>query len=139
MSSLIRQIKNLQNGQKGPKQKKCKNCGGPHASWDCTSKKCHFPGCNAAQFNSAEDRKQHFAETHGKHARDVTNDGSSRGNPQGRGGRGGRGGGRGSRGGGRGPVRDHASQGDASRVNRTVTWDDTDFRACIRYESDDDE
>ena len=31
-----------------------------------------------------------------------------------------------------------STSGDTSRINRTVTWNDCDFRDCIRYESDDD-
>eukprot|EP01036_Dinobryon_divergens_P033646 gene33646-biopygen26641 len=105
-ASLIRQIKELQNAQRGGnKLKKCKNCTGLHDSWDCPSKKCHFPGCNASTFASAEERRQYYVDTHSRHAQKVSN--SGRGSQSGRGGRGGRSG-RGGRYSSRGgPDRDH--------------------------------
>jgi hypothetical protein len=88
-ASLIRQIKELKKSQhNGNKTKKCKNCNGPHDSWDCPSKKCYYPGCNAAAFDTAEDRRQHYVDTH---ARQKSTNGG-RGSTDGRGGRAGRGG-----------------------------------------------
>ena len=86
-ASLIRQIKELQKSQPtGNHTKKCKNCNGPHDSWDCPSKRCHFPGCTVGTFATADARKQHYVETHAR----PKGPSGGRGDREGRAGRGGR-------------------------------------------------
>ena len=124
-NSTIRQVK------QSPEKPLCLNCGGPHKSWECPSKVCKFPGCNAGKFDSAEARQAHFVETHRTRHRDQTTNGH-----------GGRGNHYAGRGGGRGqPHRNQSNRSDArvntttssnstnnngkkTNVNRTISWSD---------------
>ena len=56
-NSSIRQIRNGDNQSK--RQPRCRNCNGPHGSWECPSRKCFYPDCNAPNSSSAEERQQH--------------------------------------------------------------------------------
>ena len=111
-ASLICQIKELQRSQStGNQPKKCKNCNGPHDSWDCPSKKCHFPGCTVGTFATAEARKQHYVETHAR--------------PRGaNGGRGDREGGRSERGGRSGRAGRSGGRGSTTELSQSTATED---------------
>ena len=57
-NSSVRQIRNG-DYQQPKRQPRCRNCNGPHGSWECPSRECFYPDCNAPNFASAEERQQH--------------------------------------------------------------------------------
>ena len=141
-NSSIRQIRNGENQSK--RQPRCRNCNGPHGSWECPSRKCFYPDCNAPNFSSAEERQQHYMDVHAASAAaDRQRNGGGRG--RGRGAGRGRNGGRGHAGRGSDQPRSQAPGaaasappgGHDSRV-RMVTWSDSkDTDDCdLNYHDD---
>ena len=140
-NSSIRQIRNGDNQSK--RQPRCRNCNGPHGSWECPSRKCFYPDCNAPNFASAEERQQHYMDVHAANAaadRNRHGGGRGRGRGAGRGRHGGRGhpgrGGEQPRPVAPGASAPASSGGRDSRV-RMVTWSDSIDHDCdLNYHDD---